>query len=190
MKRSHKGHFLAKNEVREVSSRVIENNDRVRHPRKMDIFSSIESITETSVEENFKTCMRNFLEDRARNNCSQLEGHKESRCTCLKNLLSTENVIDRLVNRVTNFWLLTPKERKEQFKKQVDAMLDEKTNPNFKSKEKLFCLREDIESDGDPLNNVLDYKVCLAAYLSIFGKGYYEFKALRKQKVKEISENN
>ena len=68
MKRSHKGHYLAKNEVREVSSRVIENNDRVRHPKKMDIFSSIESITETSVKENFKTCMRNFLEDRARNN--------------------------------------------------------------------------------------------------------------------------
>ena len=66
-------------------------------------------------------------------------------------------------------------------------MLDEKTmsNPNFKSKGKLLCLRCDIESEG-PLNNVLpDYKVCLEAYLSIFGKGYYEYKALRKQKLKD-----
>ena len=143
-------------------------------------------ITESSKKQ-FRDNMKLFLQHKAQHNCLELKNKKFGQCSCLKNLLARDNVIDKLANYVTKFWSTQYEKRNDEFEKKIHGEMDriqiikQKEEPSkIRFNGPIFCLRKEIENDS-PLNTETDYKVCLSAYLTLLGKGYVTMLAIKKK---------
>ena len=73
--------------------------------RKLVTRGTKRRITDSSKEQ-FRDEMKLFLQNKARQNCLEVRNSKKrknSQCSCLKDLLARDNVIDKLANYVTTF---------------------------------------------------------------------------------------
>ena len=146
---------------------------------------NVRRITESSKKQ-FRDNMKLFLQHKAQHNCLELKNRKFGQCSCLKNLLARDNVIDKLANYVTKFWSTQYEKRNDEFEKKIHGEMDriqiikQKEEPSkIRFNGPIFCLRKEIENDS-PLNTETDYKVCLSAYLTLLGKGYGTMLAIEK----------
>ena len=129
----------------------------------------------TISETHFKNALKLFLQYKAKHNCYEPSGMKIGSCNCLKTLLSRENEIDKLVDFVTTFWQTPFVKRNDEFKKTIHGILRDKLNgcsdvlthpPKIKFKGRLLSL--------------IDYHVCLNAYLASMGIGHAKMRTVKK----------
>ena len=164
------------------------------HPVNHDMFkkvlnqSHIRRVAEGEVEDKFRVQMGEYLADLSSLCCYSQRHASFSKCTCLKDLIdgSDEN-IRVMADIVTAYYQLPYKGRILLLSNKVFAIMDTKvlsklkTISSMKFRGKIFPIRGKFDSSVISNIDVTTYHVCLNAFLSTYGIGYYFFNTIKSK---------